>query len=448
MTTVSKTASRSPAERWFWRGVGAAAIGGLVVRVANAWTLPKTRFVTDATYYHVQANLLAKGHGFADPFIWQTTGRVTPSAFHPPLFSLILSIASLFGGTSLLAHRIVTSVIGLITIVAVAVIARELAGSAVGITAAILVATYPTLWGLEGSLMSESLAAALVAVALIVAIRLANRPSIRTAVLLGVVSALASLTHPETLLLVPFLALPVIATRRALTTRRKIALGTVVVVTATIVLAPWLVRNLTGFSRPVLFSTNGDEVLGVANCPPTYHTPAFLGYWFIGCVGQPYDFADEAKSTSADRRRGLHYMRRHLDRFLGTVMWARLGRVADVYRPFENARYSASEGRRENVAIAGVFMYWACLPFALVGGIVLWRRSRTAVLILLAPCLVVVVTAIYAFGAERFRAIAEPTVIVLTAVGVLACWQQVRRVRGARSLSLDEAPSSESIVGH
>jgi hypothetical protein len=108
------------------------------------------------------------------------------------------------------------------------------------------------------------------------------------------------------------------------------------------------------------------------------------------------------------------------------VVWARLGRVGDVYRPFENARYSASEGRHINVAYAGLWVYEACIPFAMVGGLFLWRRNHDAVRVLLAPFLVVIATAIYAFGAVRFRAIAEPSLIVMASVGVVTCWQRVQ----------------------
>ena len=434
-TVVSPTSRGSRVDGSFGQWVFAAAFVGFMIRVVNAFSLPKSPpIVSDARYYDEQANLLAKGHGFADPIAWLTRGQLKPSAVHPPLFSLVLAAASWLGGTSSLAHRIAAGGIGVGTIVAVAFIAAELAGSAVGIVAAVLAAIYPNFWGLEGSLMSECLAAALVAVALLVAFRFAKQPSVRHAALLAVLIALAALTRPETILLLPFLALPLIWTRRSLPARRRVALLGVVVLIAGVVLAPWLVRNLTGFSRPVVFSTNGDEVLGVANCQASYYDPPFLGYWFIGCVGQHPVGADDAESTSLDRTRGVHYLSKHLNRFVSTVMWARLGRVADVYRPFENSRYSAMEGRKVNVALAGLWAYWACLPLALVGGLSLWRRNRAALAILLAPSLVVVVTAIYAYGAVRFRAIAEPSLVVLAAIGIVTLWERRRTFRRSASV--------------
>src|SRR5262249_23098746 len=126
----------------------------------------------------------------------------------------------------------------------------------------------------------------------------------------------------------------IVKSRPAIGTRRLAHVGVLVAVVA-VVLAPWIVRNLTGFSRPVFFSTNGDQVLGVAHCQPTYYDHVFMGYWSVACNGHG-DVADDAERTSLERTRGLHYLRTHLDRFLGTVVWARLGRVSDLWDPFGN----------------------------------------------------------------------------------------------------------------
>jgi 4-amino-4-deoxy-L-arabinose transferase-like glycosyltransferase len=262
-------------------------------------------------------------------------------------------------------------------------------------------------------------------------------------VILGVVIALASLTRPETIVLLPILAFPLIWRRRALTPQRRVIFCLVVVVSAGAVLAPWLARNVTGFSRPVYFSTNGDEVIAVANCPATYYDPRFLGYWFVGCAGLGSEAPDDAARSSIDRRRGLNYLEHHSNRLAGTVVWARLGRTFDVYRPFENARYSAGEGRRQDVAKAGLFAYWLCIPFALIGLVWLWRRRRREELfVLLTPFIVAVVTTLYAYGAERFRAIAEPSLIVLATIGLVVCWQRVSAAnRASRPTRSDSAPT-------
>ena len=62
----------------------------------------------DAGFYHSAANLIAHGH-FYDREIF---GHAYKTAEHPPLFSLVLSVSSVAGGDSLLAHRIVSIAIG------------------------------------------------------------------------------------------------------------------------------------------------------------------------------------------------------------------------------------------------------------------------------------------------------------------------------------------------
>src|SRR4029079_11083014 len=115
---------------------------------------------------------------------------------------------------------------------------------------------------------------------------------------------------PETLLLLPLLAIPVVWTRRDLLTRRRAALVAMLVLVTGVVLAPWLIRNMTGFSRPVYFSTNGDQVLAVANCPITYGygSSGLRGYWSFTCNGH-LDVPDDAERTKLERDRGVRYLR-------------------------------------------------------------------------------------------------------------------------------------------
>ena len=66
----------------------------------------------DDYYYHWQANALADGLGFLNPFSWKALGRIDPSAAHPPLYSMYLAVISWFGGTTPLAHRLASCVLG------------------------------------------------------------------------------------------------------------------------------------------------------------------------------------------------------------------------------------------------------------------------------------------------------------------------------------------------
>jgi hypothetical protein len=144
--------------RRFALGLTAVTAFAFVVRVV--WVLAARRDFAlkgDDYYYHWQANALADGLGYLNPFSWKALGRIDPSAAHPPLYATYLSVVSWFGGTTPLAHRLASCVLGAGAIAVVALAARRIAGDRAGIIAGLLGATYPMLWINDGMLISESM---------------------------------------------------------------------------------------------------------------------------------------------------------------------------------------------------------------------------------------------------------------------------------------------------
>ena len=79
--------------------LAAIAALGLAVRVAYTLLVAKdTSGIGDFFFYHGQANLLAEGKGFIHPLL-HLDGITVPSAEHPPLWPVVLSVTSLIGGT-------------------------------------------------------------------------------------------------------------------------------------------------------------------------------------------------------------------------------------------------------------------------------------------------------------------------------------------------------------
>ena len=79
----------------------------------------------------------------------------------------------------------------------------------------------------------------------------------------------------------------------------------------------------------------------------------------------------------------------------------------------------------------GLFWYYPLLLAALVGTVVLWRRRRWVWPLLVLP-IVVTLGTVLAFGQTRFRAPAEPVIVVLAAVALAAI--------GRRSQASSDAP--------
>jgi len=108
------------ASRRFGWGLFAIAVGGFLVRLAAVATIGRTDPTGgDGFYYHQQANFLAKGHWFVDPYVWRTTGRLVPGNAHPPLWTIWLAISSVLGGTSYRAHKTMACLAGALLVVAI-----------------------------------------------------------------------------------------------------------------------------------------------------------------------------------------------------------------------------------------------------------------------------------------------------------------------------------------
>ena len=93
-------------KRGFALRLAGLAAAGVALRALYLFTVARhVTGVGDWHFYHWQANLIADGHGFIEPYQYRFDHHVSPSAGHPPLYPLVLRVVSLLGGTSELAHR-------------------------------------------------------------------------------------------------------------------------------------------------------------------------------------------------------------------------------------------------------------------------------------------------------------------------------------------------------
>jgi 4-amino-4-deoxy-L-arabinose transferase-like glycosyltransferase len=390
----------------FGRGLALIAAAGLAARLAYALLLVKSKpLLGDGLEFHLQANLLADGKGYIQPFLYQAEGIARASADKPPLYPFLEAGVSLLGGRTWAWHQLVGCVAGTGTVAVVGLVGRRAAGPRAGLIAAGLAAGYPLLVAADGSLRSESVYALCIALVLLAALRYRDAPSARAAALLGVAVAAAALTRGEALALLVLLALPLCGWRRA----------GVAALACVVVLAPWLARCWIVFDRPVLISTNVGGLLAGANCDTTYHG-ALIGQWDFGCIPPPVH-ANEALEAERLRDRGLSYARHHAGR-VPVVEAARLGRSFELYRPREQARQEAFfEGRNLRVEQAGVACYYVLALLAAYGVVVLRRRDGPWA-VLLAPVALVILVTLISYGFTRLRVAAEPAIVVLAAVAL------------------------------
>ena len=228
-----------------------------MARVIFLFTLsPAIAGIGDSAYYYYTSNLIAQGQGYTEPFRLMFYNQHDPTALHPPLWSAVLAVLSLFtgpgsgvgqlGGSALALHRILGCAVGAFVVVLVGLLGRRIGGTRVGLVAAGLAALYPRFLILDASLTDETLFAAVVGVLLLMAYRFVDRPTRGRAVGLGVLVGLAALTHEEGLLFLPALLIP-LAWRVGRPARWPM-MGMAVLGTL-IVIVPWSGAQLRGVSR-------------------------------------------------------------------------------------------------------------------------------------------------------------------------------------------------------
>jgi hypothetical protein len=401
----------------------------------------------DELFYNAEANYVAQGHGFNEPFtaLVHPGAPPAPAADHPPLTVLVLTPVSWLTDHAPLSwfikeplhdhvreHRYTMVLLGTLLVALVGLLGRRVGGDTVGLVAAGIAAVSPNIWVNDGLVMSETLTALAVVGAMYATLWWRDRPRRGRAAALGAICGVAALARVEFLLLVPLLGAVVVFSMPRPRAEYWVQ-GGVTVVAALVVLAPWVGFNLARFHDPTFVSTNDGLTLAGANCDAVYHGRA-IGFWSLACASNPPP-GDQSQVSSALRRRGIDYAKAHVSR-LPAVVLARLGRTWSLYRPLDMVQLNQGEDREAWVTRLGLVVYYPTLLFAIAGAVDLWRRRRRVLLWVLAvPPIIVTLNTVVTYGQTRFRAGAEPSLALLAAVGVvwLASWVRTRgRVQNDR----------------
>lgn len=400
--------------RQWWVRVGAIVAAALVIRVLYVviWQNP-TSFPVDALYYHFGANDLANGYGFTNPLVHHFSGVIRPGADHPPGLIVVLSVPSILGLQSALAHQLWSCLLGSTTVVLVALIGRMLAGGRAGLVAAVIAATYPGFWTNDAYLMPETLAMLFSALAVYLAYRALRKPSVALAVALGAVVAAAALTRAEMLLLLLLLVLPVLLVGGE-NWRRRLGLSAVAGATTLVLIMPWAIYTSIRLDHPELLSVTEGVTLAGSNCGHTYYGPD-IGDWSQLCstraARQPGDVSDIDQRS---RRVAYRYARAHLSH-LPVVVLARLGRTFGFFRPVSS--HQGDVRREKPVAIVMLLFYWF-LVVASVAGALYLRRARVRIWPLLSLIVLSAIVTITTYGNVRFRATADVAFVVFAAAAL------------------------------
>jgi hypothetical protein len=118
-------------------------------------------------------------------------------------------------------------------------------------------------------------------------------------------------------------------------------------------------------------------------------------------------------------REAWHFVTGHLTR-APVVVAARLGRIWNVFKIDQAADPATSEGRPAWAVWLGAFTTWLSVPLAVMGAVLLRRRGKR-IWPLAVPIVGLSLTVVLiAGGLLRYRAPAEPALIVLVSVALAA----------------------------
>jgi len=402
----------------------------------------------DGFRYHYGALLLADGKGFLNPLALTLNVHV-PDTGHPPGWALVLAGATKLGLRTWLEHGLFTSAVGTATIVMTGMAARAAFGrERVGLIAAALAAFYPFVWLYEREVLSEPLAMLLIATTIWLAYKFIATPRIALVVALGGALGALAMTESELLAVAVVLVAPLILSRREVDIRRRIGWLTSAAALCIAIMAPWSIYLSSRFDRPIVLTGAIGSTMAAGNCAQTYHG-ALLGYFSAACVyGVPAEPGGDVFDRDAQmRRRAINFMRHHESR-VPIVSAARIGRTFGFFRPFQQMRLETVRGTSVWVFRIGFVVYWALLPFAVVGALIT-RARKIPVYPLLAFFAVVVWTVLFTIGSVRYRAPAEVSLVVLAAVGVdaavVAGRRQADRLKAPAPVPPESSPSAVAL---
>jgi hypothetical protein len=386
----------------------------LAVVLADADYVP----ATDPADYDRHARSIAAGHGYPETSVAAPSG---PTAGRQPAYPYLLgAVYAAWPGDDVQAARAVQALLGTITVALIGLIALQLWGRAVALTALGVAAVFPPLIVVGAPLLSEALFLPLLLGALAAVLAGRDSPGLRWPLVAGLLFGGALMTRSAGVVLAPLLAWGL--------GWRPLVRPALLLAVAALCCAPWVVRNAAAFDQaaPLLTTQTGYVAGG------TYNDVSKADSVYPAAWRPPLDDPDYARVLRDPRvdEAGIDGAWRTEAReeiaseplyvaevvFWNTARWLHL--VQHEYAHTED------NGLDRWLERAGVLGFLAALPLALAGA--LTRRARRAPLwFWLSPAVLWITTAALA-GFIRYRAPIDPFVVLLAALGAVAGYERVR----------------------
>lgn len=412
----------------------------LVIRLAAAVAVFDDPLAFDARDYDRHARSIATGNGYADAY----APYEGPTAFRPPGFPLFLSaVYAVRGGSEeppnwrayeagyqpdsrqANAGRIGQAVLGTVMVALIGVVALQLFGGRVALTAMGISAIYPPFVILGLSLYSEPLfiTCLLAAAASALRARAAPESALRWAAISGAFAGLAWLTRSNGFVLLPALCL-LVWTVRPWLSPRALAAPAAVLLAAVLVIAPWTIRNAAELDAFFPVSSEGGYTLAGTYNETSANDADYRAGWRPGELDPDTERVireadDEAQFASKTLRSAREYASDHptypaVVGYCNTMRMIYLERLGCGKGGFGKGNFEHETGVGTLPVALAIAAFWLLVFVAALGAL---RAVRTAPRALwLAPLFLA--TVILVVSGNRLRAPIDVFLVMLAAVAV------------------------------
>jgi 4-amino-4-deoxy-L-arabinose transferase-like glycosyltransferase len=370
----------------------------LLARGSFIWSLQEGFYFPDSLDYSRAATNLLENGGLGEGY------------HRPPGYPFFLSIIYLFFGESILAVRILESLVGALLAVIIAQTAKQIGGRPVGMLAGVLWGVFPIAVFIAGLIYPTNIFTMFLACGVLCFLSSSDRElSPKRVFFSGVIWGIAALIIPIVLVTIGAISLWLIWWNRS----NRLVLTSLLLVGAALVIVPWMVRDFYVYDRLTLI-----EPRLVQHLPEMPNDKEAGGAKRIEAIAkQPGSFGKHFS------REFIHFWKLYPDR----IEMATPGKREEEHR--RDARIIKETVFTTNSLIIGVSVLSTgpLFIFAIVGTLAMWlhKEERRDLSLLWAIILSFAVGYSIFHTRMRYRIPIEPYLVILSAYGL---WQTVRMV--------------------
>jgi len=362
----------------------------------------------DQEYYEKIAHSLAVGAGYT-----LSVENPKPTALVAPGTSLTILPMYLIFGRSYLMARLWFCIVSALACLGVALTVRQLAGRAVALAAAAVMAVYPNHFYNAMHFTTETPYVFYMSLALALSVAALRRQLILLSIAGGCLWGAAALTRPQIVLVIPLALVCVLAGWRSESRWMLVRTWAIQSALVALMLLPWLIRNHVVIGQPVI-STNAGHTLFHSHNELIFNDPAYRPYrgtWLpdFDKLKQlyPIEGTTELERDRAARQHALNSIRRNLDK-MPALVWAKFLKFIGPVHDSPNFP----------VKIAFTLGWSFVGIFSIVGLCLLWKQDPQMAVFIVLPIVATLVTCLLFHAESRYRDSASAAFVALAGIGV------------------------------